>query len=130
MRWPLFISTYSHEQIVNALTSQVSDLKREREILLDRLGTIGLGGPLFSLPSQPDSLPNTEAEEELTEQAAELAHLRSLRRTPSKMAAYYTQKAFKDAQRMYNGPSVARIPDMSKINEALDQAEEMGKKLG
>jgi hypothetical protein len=127
MRFPL-ISRSSHEEAMQLLTSQVSDLKHEREILLDRLGTIGLGGPLFNGASQPDSSPSTAQEADQTEEEIELAHIRSLQRTPSKLAAYMTRKAHRDAQRMYNGPSVARIPDLSRINEALDQAEELGKK--
>jgi hypothetical protein len=131
MRWPWFISIYSLESIVNPLLLQLSELKEERKVLLDRLGTIGLGGPLFSLPSQQDSSANmvTEAESIEDAEAAELAHIQSLRRTPSKMAAYLTRKAYRDANTINRGPSVARIPDMSKINDALDQAEAVGKQM-
>lgn len=115
--------------ITALLTSQVSDLKREREILLDRLGTIGLGGPLFSGPSQQDSLQSTEAEEEaISAEEMHLATLERLKRTPSKLAAYLTRHATQQARRPLRGPSVALIPDMTKVNAALDQAEALGKK--
>jgi hypothetical protein len=117
---------FCHENIVKQLTLQVSDLKREREILLDRLGTIGLGGPLFNLPPQQDSSPSTGAEEESID--PEAAIIQSLSRTPSKLAAYYTRKAFREANRRFEQPSVARIPDMSRITEQLNEAEALGKK--
>ena len=32
------------------VTTQVDELTRERRVLLDRLATLGLGGPLFNSP--------------------------------------------------------------------------------
>ena len=37
------------------LTTQVDELTHERRVLLDRLATLGLGGPLFSSASSDDS---------------------------------------------------------------------------
>jgi hypothetical protein len=125
MRWPLFISMSLHESIVNPLLSRLSGLEEERKLLLDRLLTIGGIGTLYTSPVQSDSSPNTESAEEPID--AEAAIVRSLSRKPSQLAAYYTKKAFMDANRRFDRPSVARIPDMSKINEALDIAEAAGK---
>jgi hypothetical protein len=128
MRWP-WISRLSHEQIVTLLTSQVSDLRREREILLDRLGTIGLGGPLYNLPSQQDSSPNTEEEEELIDPNEEVKSLIArFRHRPSRLASAITRKNVRDYNKLWVGPSVAWVPDASKAMAALDAAEELGKK--
>lgn len=127
MRWPIAISIYSHEMIVNQLTSQVSDLKRERELLLDRLATIGLGGPLFNLPQQQDSSASTaEGGGSISAEEEEAAYMRGLMRTPSKYADYVTRKAFRDANRVER-PSVARIPD-ARMTAMITQAENEGKK--
>lgn len=131
MRWPWFISMSSHEMIVSLLTCQVSDLKREREILLDRLATIGLGGPLFSGPLQQDSSPNTEPEEDqISEEEEHLATIARLKRTPSKLATYMTRYLARDARKPLRGPDVAYIPQAQdpKITAALDAAEALGKK--
>jgi hypothetical protein len=125
MKFP-WISRAAHEVVVESLQAQIAEMKEERRVLLDRLATIGLGGPLFHLPSQEVQSAQPEPDPE----AAELAYIQSLGRTPSKLAAYWTKKAFRDAARPFGTPSVARIPDMSKMNEALDQAEQAGKKLG
>ena len=57
MRLP-WISRSSHEEMMALVTTQVDELTRERKVLLDRLATLGLGGPLFSSPSWPDSSGN------------------------------------------------------------------------
>ena len=131
MRWPLFISTYCHESIVNALTSQVSDLRREREILLDRLGTIGLGGPLFTLPQLSDSSPNTEPEAELTEEQTTIQRVLALRRRPSKFAAAVTRQAYTDYNKAKVGPTVKWVADgQPEVSEMLDKAEQAGISMG
>ena len=113
-----------HEALVAQLQAEAVELKEERKLLWDRLGAIGLGGPLFHIP--PPEVQAAAQEEDA--QAAELAYIQSLSRTPSKLAAYYTKKAFRDAQSRFEPPSVARLPDLSKINERLDNAEAEGKK--
>ena len=47
MRLP-WISRSSHQEMMGLVTTQVDELIRERKVLLDRLATLGLGGPLFS----------------------------------------------------------------------------------
>ena len=37
------------------VTTQVDALIQERKVLLDRLATLGLGGPLFNSPAPADS---------------------------------------------------------------------------
>lgn len=113
--------------IVSQLTSQLSDLKAERQLLWDRLATIGLGGPLFNLPSPQDSSQSTDTEEGTTEAEQEEAYMNSLkRRLPSKYAAALTSKLFRDANRVER-PSIAYIPD-SRMTAMLNEAEENGKK--
>jgi len=116
-----------HESIVNPLLSRLSGLEEERKLLLDRLLTIGGIGTLYTSPVQSDSSPNTESAEEPID--AEAAIIQSLSRKPSQLAAYYTRRAHREAQHRFDPPSIARIPDMSKINEALDIAEAKGSTL-
>ena len=79
-----------------------------------------------TLPPSPDSSPTMGAEEEsISEEEAEKAYIRSLSHTPSKQARYLELKAKRD--RFKARPSVARIPDLTAINEALDHAEALGK---
>src|SRR5271154_4848608 len=49
-----WISRSSHAEMMGLLTTQLGELKAERQILLDRLATLGLGGPLFSSISSGD----------------------------------------------------------------------------
>src|ERR1700748_2606552 len=111
MRWPWFISIYSHEKIVSAstshLASQLEELKAERKVLLDRLATIGLGGPLFTLPQSQDSSPTTAQEEVLTEEEQEQNYIRSLR--PSQRARYREFQMRRDRFKVNKGPDVAYI---------------------
>lgn len=112
------------------LTSQLSEVKAERSILLDRLATIGLGGPLFNLPTSQDSSLSTEPEEELTEDEQEKNYIRSLR--PSQRAHYIELKARRDRNKINRGPDIAYIaPDpvqVASVTAALDQAEQVGKR--
>ncbi len=108
--------------------SQLGELKVERQILLDRLATLGLGGPLFSSPSWPDSSENN-AEEPIDPEAAEIEKLmNSWRRRPSKLADALTRKAQRDYNRVQAGPSVKWIPKVEAVTAALDEAEALGKK--
>jgi hypothetical protein len=118
--------------MMGLLSSQVSDLKREREILLDRLATFGLGGPLFSSPAWPDSSESTEgntAEGPTDSEAKEIEKLmNSCRRRPSKLADALTRKTHRDYNRKQAGPSVKWIPKVEAVTAALDEAEASGKK--
>jgi hypothetical protein len=132
--WRLpWISRSSHEAIVNLLTSQLSEQKAERTILLDRLALLGLGGTLFSLPPSQDSSPATEAEEELTEEEQDRLTMESLRRTPSKLAKFIEWKMKRDRNKIYRGPDVAYITpepqQVAKVNAALEQAEQQAKSM-
>jgi hypothetical protein len=121
------------------VTAQIDELIRERRILLDRLATLGLGGPLFNSPSWPDSSENTEEEAEpIDSEAEEMEKLMNLRRRPSKLADALTRKAYRDYNRAQAGPSVkwilkvedpkAQAQKLDTMTAALDEAEALGKK--
>jgi mannitol-1-phosphate/altronate dehydrogenase len=105
--------------MMGLLTTQLGELKAERQILLDRLATLGLGGPLFSGVSSDDS---SETEEAVDPEAEELEKLMTSRRRPSKLADALTRKAYRDYNRVQSGASV------QWVQKALDDAETLGKK--
>lgn len=118
-----WISRSSHETIVDLLERQLDDLRSERMILLDRLATLGLGGPLFSA-----IVPEAEQQDEAEELLDELAEFKALRSRPTKLADAITAKAFRDAKS--TPKRTAWIPDLTKVaavTSALDQAEQKGK---
>ena len=123
MRLP-WISRSSHLEMMGLVTSQLAELKAERQILLDRLATLGLGGPLFSSPSLADSSENT-ADEPIDPEAEEIEKLMKSRRRPSKLADALTRKAYRDYNRVQTGAHVKWVPN---ITAALDEAEALGKK--
>jgi hypothetical protein len=104
--------------MMGLLMTQLGELKAERQILLDRLATLGLGGPLFSGVSLEDS---SETEEAVDPEAEELERLMTSRRRPSKLADALTRKAYRDYNRVQNGASV------KWVSKALDEAEVLGK---
>ncbi len=98
------------------VTAQLAALIAERRVLLDRLATLGLGGPLFStVPLVDEPAQDDPAETD------ELEKLMNLRRRPSKLADALTRKAHRDYHRVQSPPSV------QWISSALDQAEATGK---
>lgn len=105
------------------LSLQLEEMKAERKVLLDRLATIGLGGPLFTLPPSQDSSLVTEAEAELTEEEQERQLMDSLRRTPSKLARFLEWKAQRDRNRRNRRPDVAYIVPETQSAE-LKQVEQ------
>jgi hypothetical protein len=107
------------------VTTQVDALLQERKVLMDRLATLGLGGPLFSSPTWPDASAN-EAEP-IDPDAEEMEKLMSLRRRPSKLADALTRKAYRDYNKAQAGPSVQWIAKVDPMS-ALDEAEASGKK--
>jgi hypothetical protein len=107
------------------MTTQVDGLIHERKVLLDRLATLGLGGPLFSSPASPDSSGN-EAEP-IDPDAEEMEKLMNLRRRPSKLADALTRKAYRDYNKAQAGPSVKWIAKADSMTAALDEAEASGK---
>ena len=111
-----WIARSAHVEMMALVTAQIAELTAERRVLLDRLATLGLGGPLFN------TVP--PAEEPAQEEAAEtdeLEKLMNLRRRPSKLADALTRKAHRDYHRVQSPPSVQWIAS------ALDQAEASGK---
>ncbi len=124
MRLP-WISRSSHAEMMALVTTQVDALIHERKVLLDRLATLGLGGPLFSSPSWPDASAN-EAEP-IDPEAEEIEKLMSLRRRPSKLADALSRKAYRDYNKVQAGPSVKWIAKADPMS-ALDEAEASGKK--
>lgn len=107
------------------LTAQLGELKAERQILLDRLATLGLGGPLFSSISSGDS---SETEEAVDPEAEELEKLMTSRRRPSKLADALTRKAYRDYNRVRSGARVKWVSKVEAVTAALDEAEALGKK--
>ena len=107
---------------------QVEQLGSERRVLLDRLGTLGLGGPLFSSVGSEDSSVPPEHEELRDPEADEIEQLMKSRRRPSKLADALTRKAYRDFSRGQSGPSVKWVPKTDAVNAALDEAEALGKR--
>jgi hypothetical protein len=126
MRLP-WISRSLHEEMMGLVTTQVDELSRERRVLLDRLATLGLGGPLFNSPPSADSSEST-ADETPDPEAEEIEKLMKSRRRPSKLADALTRKAYRDYNRVQTGASVKWIPKVEAITAALDEAEASGKK--
>jgi hypothetical protein len=106
------------------MTTQVSELTNERRVLLDRLATLGLGGPLFSLASSDNS---SEAADPVDAEAEEIESLLHARRRPSKLADALTRKAYRDHRRVQTGANVKWIPKVEAVTAALDEAEALGK---
>ncbi len=106
------------------VTTQVSELTAERRVLLDRLATLGLGGPLFSSVSWEDS---SESADPVDAEAEEIENLLQSRRRPSKLADALTRKAYRDYHRVQTGAHVKWIPKVEAVTAALDEAEALGK---
>jgi hypothetical protein len=106
------------------LTAQVEVLTHERRVLLDRLATLGLGGPLFNLASSDDS---SETADPIDPEAEEMESLMQSRRRPSKLADALTRKAYRDHHRVQTGANVKWIPKAEAVTAALDEAEALGK---
>jgi hypothetical protein len=106
------------------VTTQLSELTNERRVLLDRLATLGLGGPLFSLASSEDL---SESADPVDPEAEEIQSLLHARRRPSKLADALTRKAYRDYHRVQTGANVKWIPKVEAVTAALDEAEASGK---
>ena len=107
------------------LTAQAEALTHERRVLLDRLATLGLGGPLFSSASSDDSF---ETADPVDPEVEERESLLQSRRRPSKLADALTRKAYRDYRRVQTGANVKWIPGVESVTAALDEAEALGKK--
>jgi hypothetical protein len=106
------------------VTTQVGELTQERKVLLDRLATLGLGGPLFSSASSDDS---SETTDPVDPEVEEMESLMKSRRRPSKLADALTRKAYRDYNRVQTGANVKWIPKVEAVTAALDEAEALGK---
>ena len=105
---------------------QMEQLSQERRVLLDRLATLGLGGPLFSSAGSVDSSVS-EAEEMVDPEAEEIEQLLKSRRRPSKLADALTRKAYRDYNQAQSGAHVKWVPKVDAVNAALDEAEAAGR---
>jgi hypothetical protein len=123
MRLP-WISRSSHQEMMALVTTQLSELTNERRVLLDRLATLGLGGPLFSLACSEDF---SESADPVDPEAEEIESLLHARRRPSKLADALTRKAYRDYHRVQTGANVKWIPKVEAVTAALDEAEALGK---
>jgi hypothetical protein len=109
------------------VTTQVGELTQERKVLLDRLATLGLGGPLFSSAASDDS---SESADPVDPEVEEIESLMKSRRRPSKLADALTRKAYRDYHRVQTGANVKWIPKVEAVTAALDEAEALGKLTG
>jgi hypothetical protein len=128
MRFP-WISRSSHEEMMGLVREQLAAVVEERRMLLDRLATLGLGGPLFGSAGSEETSAS-EVEELADPEAEEIERLLKSRRRPSKLADALTRKAFRDFSRGQSGPRVKWIPKVDAVNAALDEAEAVGKRSG
>jgi hypothetical protein len=110
--------------MMSLVTTQVDSLIQERKVLLDRLATLGLGGPLFNSPAWPES--SGGEVEPIDPDAEEMEKLMNLRRRPSKLADALTRKAYRDYNKVQAGPRVQWIAKVDPMS-ALDEAEASGK---
>jgi hypothetical protein len=127
MRLP-WISRSSHQEMMALVTTQVDALTHERRVLLDRLATLGLGGPLFSSASSDDSSETAGPIDPIDPDVEEMENLLQSRRRPSKLADALTRKAYRDHHRVQTGANVKWIPKVEAVIAALDEAEALGKK--
>jgi hypothetical protein len=129
MRFP-WISRSSHEEMMGLVREQLAVVIEERRALLDRLATIGFGGPLFGSTESSEESSASAAEELADPEAEEIERLLKSRRRPSKLADALTRKAFRDFSRGQSGPRVKWIPKADAVTAALDEAEAVGKRSG
>jgi hypothetical protein len=124
-----WISLRSHNAIVVLLSTQLRELKDERKLLLDRLATLGLGGPIFRLPT-PEEVEAEEAPELVDPEGEAIAELMRFRRRPARLADELTRNAYRNYSKRNVGPKVAWVPaSQEKVNAALDEAEAQGKRM-
>ncbi len=116
----------AHLEMVGLLREQIAELHAERRVLLDRLGVLGLGGPLFALAGEQEPGVDEDAES-VDEAASEIEQLLRLRRRPSQLAEALTRKAQREQRKGPAGPRVSWVPAAESINQVLDQAEAAGK---
>jgi hypothetical protein len=114
--------------MMGLVKDQLEQLTQERRALLDRLATLGLGGPLFSSGVSEGSS-ESAAEELVDPEAEEIEQLMKSRRRPSKLADALTRKKYRDYNRGQSGASVKWIPKVEAVTAALDEAEALGRQI-
>lgn len=127
MRWPW---TSTEDLAMLLLREQVAELKAERKVLYDRLGVLGLGGPLFTTVEPPDE-PEEEEPQELVDPDELIKRIRALKGNPRAQRAEIRRQAAEAERNKYAPPSVARIPDPTKvanINASFEAAEAQGRR--
>jgi hypothetical protein len=121
MKFP-WISRFAHEAVTTLLRAEAAELKEERKLLLDRLATLGFGGPLSA---------KTERNvEETPEEEPDLAHdpeqellesMMRLRRRPTKLADSLTRRIQRESRRSSTLTKVAWIPQALEIGSAEEK---------
>lgn len=125
-----WISLRSHNAIVVLLSTQLGELKDERRLLLDRLATLRLGGPIFRVTTPEEGAGDAETPELVDLEGEAIAELMRFRRRPARLADELTRKAYRDYSKRNVGPKVAWVPAaQEKVNAALDEAEAAGKRV-
>jgi hypothetical protein len=126
VKWP-FVSRAAYD----LLTVDVTELKAERRILLDRLAMLGLGGPLYAAPLATGATEDETDKSLSTEPSTEedvLDELLRLRRRPAKLAEALTRSLRRKQEKRPASSRIAWIAEGDPVNAALDRAEELGRK--
>lgn len=113
---------------MDLLTAQAVDLREERRVLLDRLATLGLGGPLFRTAEEANPESEQESEAIVNPEQESIDELLRFKRRPSRLADELSRQAHREHSKRNMRPNVAWIPQLEKIHAALDEAEEQGKR--
>lgn len=112
------------------LREQLVELRAERKLLLDRLATMGLGGPLFEKPEQPVKV--EEREEEPLAASPEQVNYEELMRVvnnPRALKNAVRRQVLAAARQRNDPPSVGWIPQqITRVTEMMDTAEAEGRK--
>lgn len=125
-----WVSRSAHQETVAILRDQIDDLRAERKLLLDRLGSIGLGGPIYNPVTVPvayaTEAPEEEEEEDLIDPEGDmLALLMQYKNRPSKLAAALTRMGRASQSGQSVQKQVAWLPQKSAaVTAALDSAEQ------
>jgi hypothetical protein len=63
MQWP-WVSRALYREMVDRMTADIAEMRAERKLLLDRLASLGLGGPIFYPLASPPEVATEEEEDE------------------------------------------------------------------
>jgi hypothetical protein len=124
-----------HEVIVSLLQAQIAEMREERKVVYDRLGAIGLGGPLFHQPPAEIEVAEQEPEPDPEKDAESvIQRLLALKRRPSKLAEALTRRNWREHNKAKVGPTVKWVaegePENPKLAAMFAEAEENGVKQG